>query len=182
MLHNKKVLWTISLFIVFLLLPVTLYIAQTKQVTTQHASFLSGNNTNLIYFYPSEDTVSGNQPLIVNVRTVTRESINAIQANIHYPAQLLHVTNITYDGSSFDIQAEEKRMPGLIKIARGVINPVSGDNLIATITFTPIAINSSIASLSFTNGTAVVDSTRSQNILEKTATAVYNLVPSQTSP
>lgn len=166
------------LFIVLLLaIPITVILVnhttRVEQQMTERSPFIQ----NTLYLSPASKILLSGSEFTVALRVRTNRDINALQANLLYPNDTLTIIGITYTNSPFDIQAEETNLPGVLRIARGVIKPVIGDNLIATITFQVKEISSSShAKITFGKGTAVVESTNSTDILKTPQNSDYFLL------
>jgi chitodextrinase len=90
--------------------------------------------------------------------------VNSIQANMTYPAGLLDFVSIDATGSSFSIEAEAFQSSGVIRVARGNTTAVTGDRLVANITFRT-RTTTGAAAVSFTSGTALVNASTNVDIL-----------------
>lgn len=102
---------------------------------------------------------------------------NAIQANIAYPAKQLTLISQDYSLSAFPIDAQSKTENGKIMIARGRIGRLSGDQLVATLTF-KAGPNTATVDLAFIKGTALVSASDNHNLitsLSMTGGAVYKI-------
>lgn len=131
-----------------------------------------------LYLSPASATVNVGSNFSVAVRVNTGgDAVNAVQANLSYPASLLDFVSISGAGSAFEIQAESSGGNGQIRIGRGTVQPVSGDALVATITLKGKA--SGTATVSFNGDSAVVRSSDSANILSSTQSGTYTV---QTPP
>lgn len=85
------------------------------------------------------------------------EPVNAVQANFTYPASSLQYDSIS-NSSAFGVVAQNSGGSGSVSIARGTISPVSGQQLVASVTFTALASSGS-AALAIAAGSEVVSST-----------------------
>ena len=127
---------------------------------------------------PSSQKLTQNSDFVVTVTLDTAgKSVNAVQANISYPADKFSYVGTDSSTSSFAIQAEESQQPGSIRIARGSTSAVSGSQVVVTkLTFKPVA-SSRKSTISFGSGTAVVSSTTNTNILSNTISGQYSINP-----
>ena len=117
-----------------------------------------------MYFSPGAATISQGSTFSVSIRTNTSgASVNAVQANLSYPADKLTYLGTSTGGSAFEIQAESSGGSGSIKIGRGSVSAKSGDLLIAVVTFSAIPSSGS-ATISFSSGSAVVSSSTNVDI------------------
>jgi plastocyanin len=124
---------------------------------------------------PSSKTVAQGTTFKVQVWADTYgHKVNAVQANIAYPADKLQYVSDDTTNSSFTINAQHSVSSGAIYIARGNIEPVTGRALVATITFKSLA-SSGQAQVGFMNGSVIADSTTNTNVLGTTNNAIYTL-------
>lgn len=140
-----------------------------------------------LYLSPASSTVSQGGSFSVGVRVNTGGAkVNAVQAYLSYPADKLDFVSVA-GGGSFSIQAENSGGGGAVKIVRGVdpaVGSVSGDNLVATVTFRA-RLSSGSAAVSFTSASKVV-STSNKNILSGKSGGTYSFraapKPDKTAP
>lgn len=95
------------------------------------------------------------------------EPVNAVQANFTYPASSLQYDSIS-NSSAFGVVAQNSGGSGSVSIARGTISPVTGQQLVASVTFTALASSGS-AALAIAAGSEVVSSTPPNNIVNGTS-------------
>lgn len=127
-----------------------------------------------LYLAPASSTVNQESYLSVAIRVNTGgDKVNAVQANLSYPADKLDYISTSSSGSAFDVEAESSGGGGSVKIARGKVGTVTGDQLVATITF-KAKLSSGSAIISFTAGSAVVRSSDSKDILSGKSGGTYN--------
>src|SRR4051812_21269060 len=89
-----------------------------------------------LFLGPPNQTVGKGETFTVSVRMNSGdEPVNSVQAVLSFPSDKLKAVSIDSSASSFGIKAEEKIGKGMIKIVRGTIKPVSGDQLVSSITF-----------------------------------------------
>jgi hypothetical protein len=124
-----------------------------------------------IYLTPDTRTLASGTTFTVDVREDSGgSSVNAVQANLSYPSNLLDFVSINTTNSAFTTEAETCPGPdctitaGSIRIARGTTSSLTGDRLLATITFRSKTTGGT-ANVVFTNGTALVSSSSNQNLL-----------------
>ncbi len=82
--------------------------------------------------------------------------VNAVQANLTYPAAQLDYVSVT-SSSVFPIDAQSSGGGGNVNIARGAITPVSGNQLVATVRF-KAKVASGTAAINFAGGSGVASS------------------------
>ena len=71
--------------------------------------------------------------------------INAVQADLSYPASKLQYVGFSASGSAFEIGATSGGGDGSASLARGTISTVSGSGLVGTVTFKALAGSGSAA-------------------------------------
>lgn len=120
-------------------------------------SFAAPPATPSIYLTPSTQTLAANTNFTVEVRASSgAAAVNAVQANLSYPAALLDLVSIDTTSSAFSVEAEQIGENGTIRIARGHTTPLTGDVRIANITFRT-KTSGGTATVNFTNGTVLVE-------------------------
>lgn len=88
-------------------------------------------------------------------------AVNAVQANLTYPANQLDYVSVT-SSAAFPVDAQSTGGGGTVSIARGAITPVNGSQLVATVRFKAkvstgtAAINFASTSGVASNGTAIL--------------------------
>jgi hypothetical protein len=118
-----------------------------------------------IYLNPSSVVIGPNGTITVDVReNSSTTTVNAVQANFTYPTSLLTFTSIDATTSAFSVQAENTGSAGTVKIGRGTTTPVTGDQLVARVTFQASATGGA-ANMAFISGTSLVNSTTNTDIL-----------------
>jgi hypothetical protein len=100
--------------------------------------------------------------------------VNAVQANLAYPADKLDFVSIDNTGSPFTVDAQSVGANGTIMIARGVFGNVSGSQLVAHIQFKAKNVNSK-ATVTFTSGSQLIASTNNVDILQTTSLGRYSI-------
>jgi hypothetical protein len=110
--------------------------------------------TSKLYLQPAPGSYASGAQIRVAVRlTDDVDPVNAVQANLAYPQNRLQFSSIDSAGSSFDIAAPSKGGNGTVEIARGALQPVKGNALVATVVFKVLAAGT--ADLEFAQGSAV---------------------------
>jgi hypothetical protein len=100
-----------------------------------------------IYLTANHATVSSGGSLIVAVyMNGGGNPINAVEADLNYPASKLQYVGLNYGGGAFNISTPgDGGGNGAVSIQNGAINPVSGSGLIATVTFRALVGSGSAA-------------------------------------
>jgi chitodextrinase len=123
--------------------------------------------TTSLTLVPSASTVNVGSNFTVAVRVNSgTDTVNAIQANLTYDSTKIQYVSVNETGSAFGLVAETTNNPGSLLIGRAVAGgglPVSGDNLVTTVTFKSIATGS--VPISFGTGSLVARSTDNINVL-----------------
>ncbi len=140
-------------------------------ITTVSPVYAAGTTLQLS---PASATVAPNSDFTVEVRINTgTESINAVQANFSYPANMVEFVRVSGTNSAFEIGAPSSGGNGRVSIARAQLGGVSSnDALVATVTFRVIA-GSGSAAMVFTDGTEALSNTDSRNVLTGTSGGTY---------
>ncbi len=135
-----------------------------------------------IYLTQPPSAVFVGQDTTVELReTSNAEQINAVQANITYPVANLQFVGIDDTGSAFGVSAQKSGNNGLIVVARGNTTPLTGDKLVAKLTFKPITAGS--VTIAVEGGTsALVSHATNQNIIDSVGSLTGQIYASQTSP
>lgn len=121
---------------------------------------------------PSSGNYSSGNVFNTEVRVESDQAVNAVQANLKYSSNL-QVVGISYAGSAYEIEAQSTYGNGQIRIARGTFNTVTGDNLLATITFKSMPPTN--ASVVFNSDSALVRANDGVNILGYKQNAYYKI-------
>ncbi len=127
-----------------------------------------------LYLSPGSTSVNGGSTFSVSVRASTGGTkVNAVQANLTYPADKLDFLGIGTGGTSFEITAEGSGGSGSVKIGRGTISAKSGDLLVATVSFRAKPSSGS-ATVGFAGGSTVVSSSTNQSIYSGGSGGTYS--------
>lgn len=116
-----------------------------------------------LYLSPASGSVSKGSILTVNVRENSgNEPVNSVQANLSYPANLLDFVSVS-SSSAWSVVAENAGGGGSVRIARGALPAVSGDQLVASVRF-KAKTDSGTASINFAPGSAVVSANSNTDV------------------
>jgi hypothetical protein len=132
-----------------------------------------------LYIDPASGTWVMGSRVVVGVRLKSGSPINAVQANLSYSSAALNFDSISGTGSAFPVAGQGSGGNGIVTIARGTSggnSPVSGDALVANVTFV-VRGDSGSASVTFGSGSAALTATGSSNILSGSIGGTYALVP-----
>jgi hypothetical protein len=135
-----------------------------------------------MYLTPSSATVAIGNTLNVNIYEDSgTQDVNAAKADLTYNASVLQYVSVT-SSSAFSINASTSGGNGSVSIDRGAIPPVTGPQLVATVTFTAKA--GGTGAVNFAASSKVLANSGSQanqNILTSTTGGTYT-VPSPPPP
>lgn len=152
--------------------------------TKLYSNILYAQNTPqkiALYLTPGSLSYTPGTTFTVPVKLDTGTTgINAIQADITYPANLLAVESIDDSGSAFALSVTKTALNGDISIIRGSFTPVKGNNLlIANINFKALA--SGIAPLEFKESSAAVNGP-TDSLTDSPGVTLTLSYPASTSP
>jgi chitodextrinase len=108
--------------------------------------------------------------------------VNAVQANLTYPASSLTLTSISTTNTAFPLEAQSTGGSGTITMARAINGgtaPLTGQQLVATLNFTSNMTTGS-ATVAFAAGSAVVSSVDNTALVLTTQSGTYS--PDTTAP
>jgi hypothetical protein len=155
-----------------------LFIAATPLLLTSSVFAASAS----MYLSPSSGTVAiGSTISLAVYEDSGTQDVNAARANLTYNASVLDFVSVT-SSPAFSIDASTSGGNGTVNIERGALPAVTGNQLIATITFSGKAGGS--AAVNFTGSSSVLAASgaqANQNILTGTTGGSYT-VPSPPPP
>jgi preprotein translocase subunit SecG len=127
-----------------------------------------------LYLTPSSGTFAVGDSFTADIRVNTLgQPVNAVQANLVYPADKFQAVSTDYTGSVFTIQAAESLGSGTVQIARGNVEAINApDALLAKVTFRTLSTGRKVK-ISFGSGSAIVRSTDNVNILSRMTSGSY---------
>ena len=116
---------------------------------------------------PSSQSVNIGDLVTMQVReNSSTDTVNAVQANLTFDATRLQYVSVDETGSAFGLVVASTAGSGTLSIARGTSGgapPVSGDNLVTTVTFRALTAGS--VPIAIAAGSVVVRSTDNVDIL-----------------
>jgi hypothetical protein len=133
-----------------------------------------------LYLQPGSGTYAVGETIGLDVRLKTDgKNVNAVQADLDYPARNLRYVSIEADGSAFSIEAEASGGNGRVSIARGSTTGVVGDVFVAKVWFEVLGVqgnkkNNSIT-VSFADTSMAVSSADNQDILKVKQSGQYTI-------
>lgn len=125
----------------------------------------------VIALSPESTAVTPNAIFKVRVLVSSNAPINVAQTTISFPTSKVSLVSIDTVESAFGIKAQENVAGGVITIARATQTPVSGTNVLAELSFRPIA---GPIPLTLSNG-QVVSSANNQNLNLTYRNAIYSI-------
>lgn len=143
----------------------------------------AGSLTARLYIEPMQGAFTKSQEIPAQIRVRTNYTnptatitVNAVQAEVKFDATKLQVVRVDATTSAFAIEAERTIAPDRVVLARGNIQPVSGDALVATIVFKaqPKTLGEVLPFINIVNSAAVSDVTNT-DILQSAGSATYNI-------
>ena len=150
----------------------------TSASTTVTVNPLSAPQPPTVYLKPGSQAYSLGSTITLEVRENSgTTAVNAVQANFSYPTDKLTFVSIDATTSAFTTEAQSTGGNGQVALGRGIIGTLTGDQLIAKVTFTVNSV-AGTASLPFTNGTMLINSSTNSNILPSlsaTGSGTYTL-------
>jgi hypothetical protein len=133
-----------------------------------------GGTSAILYLSPSSMTVSPGQTFTVDVHVATNaDAVDALKADIAYPASMLQYVGTSVNSQTWGTTASSTESGGVVDIEVGSSTPVSGDAVLATLTFAAVAPGD--ASLSLVPSSATADATTNTEILGNTSDGVYTI-------
>ena len=136
------------------------------------------SGTATLYLSPASGSVANGTQITVGVHMKTSTPVNSVQANLTYQTSNLTFDSISGDNSAFPLSAQSTGGNGTVTIVRATSGggaPVTGDVLVANVVFTAKA-GSGTASIDFGDGSAVLTSADSKNILASPTGGAYSLI------
>ena len=135
--------------------------------------------------YPQTGTFGSEQEFEINLKIDSAgETINAAQAKLNFPANIIEIKNISKDGSIFNFwlgEPEFSNTDGTIEFIAGTTNGVSGSSLqVLKITFKAKGIGSS--DISFIDSSITAADGSGTNILSKSNGASFIISSTSTIP
>ncbi|HSW79972.1 MAG TPA: Ig-like domain-containing protein [Candidatus Saccharimonadales bacterium] len=160
--------------VVFMLTGAAILASKAPNIAIHAAS------SDYMYLSPSSGSHSAGSTFTVQIKENSyTDTVNAVQADLTYPTAKLQFVSTSLSGTAFGVTASNTGGSGNISIALGTIAAVSGDKLVATVTFKALA--SGTANVTFKNSSAVLSSTTNQNVAVAFNGGTYT-IPGTTTP
>jgi hypothetical protein len=134
-----------------------------------------------LFINPAAPSVTSGQNVTIDIRENSGAvQVNAVQANLSYDPTKLQYVGVDGTGADFTLNAITDAGNGSLNLTRSVSGgeaPLTGDKLIAHVTFKAIA-GSGVASISFATGSAIADTNGEDALKQSTGSNVtINAVP-----
>lgn len=145
----------------------------------------SAQGTNSMYVTPASGTYAVGANYTLSVRINTTDQVNAVTADLTYSSNLQFVS-IDGSGSAFAIDASSSGGSGTVSINRATITPVSGDQLVAKVTFK--ALSAGNGTVTVANSSQALSSSTNTNVIAARNGGAYTLqgastpTPTPTTP
>lgn len=137
--------------VAYLVFRVTQASGATMSLVPDAASIMPGSNLSILINLDSAGLAEG-------------ESINAVQANLSFPADHLEFVSVDTTGSAFEIPVQTANSEGGVRIARGTLYPVTGNVQVAKVNFKVKDLLGSLP-IGFGTGSLVVRASDNHNVL-----------------
>lgn len=108
-----------------------------------------------LYLTPSVGSYTPNATFTVAIRTSTPQAINAVQANLVYPASRLEFVSLSMAGGAFSTTVENTGGGGEVRAAVASMgSSVTGDALVATVTFRALSAGPAVVTFAASSAMA----------------------------
>ena len=160
--HSHKLFWSIPVIVLFGLgmLSSTAFVQEDKTI---------------LAIYPEGGTFLNGQNFEVNVHVVTPKSINAIAAQVAFPADKFQVVRVSQGDSILKlwiIDPQASNEEGVVRFAGGLPNPgFRGDGNVITILFH--ARGTGWGSVGFSGASVLANDGKGTNVLEGTRAGAF---------
>jgi hypothetical protein len=147
----------------------------------QHGGgFTHAAGSDTMYLSPSGGTHKVGTTFSVAIRENSNsDSVNAVEADLTYSTSKLQFVSTSLSGTAFGITASNTGGGGSISVSLGSVSAVTGDKLIATVTFKALAAGSGTVSVS--SGSQVLSSTTNTNIVSNLTGGAYTIQSATTT-
>jgi hypothetical protein len=134
------------------------------------------SNQAILYVSPASLKVSSGNTLAIEIwMDAKSQPVNAVQANLSYPADKFDFSSVDNSGSAFEVAAQSDGGNGSIKIARGHVGSLSGKQLVTRVNLVAKSgTGKGNATINFTSGSVIVRSTDNVNVLSGTTGGRYS--------
>lgn len=128
-----------------------------------------------LYLSPASGSVTNGNTVVVTIRENSyTDAVNTVQANLTYPTNRLSFQSIDTSASNFTTTVQSNGGSGTVQVGVGLLgNSLTGDQLVATMTFTAISAGS--ASIQFDTGSGIARASDSTDICQQKKGATYTI-------
>lgn len=128
-----------------------------------------------LYITPATGSYTNGSTVTITIRENSGSTqVNAVQANLSYPTARLQFQSISTSSSAFTTTLQNTGGSGTVQIGVGILgSSVTGDAIVATVTFT--AIGAGAAAVQFTAGSGIAATSDSSDICKKRTGANYTI-------
>lgn len=128
-----------------------------------------------LYLAPASGSYSNGATVTVTIKENSYSTlVNAVQANLTYPAGQLQFQSINTATSAFTSTLQSNGGGGSVQIGMGILSgSVTGDAIVAVVTFT--VIGTGTAPITFTAGSGIAQTSDSTDICKKKTGSSYTL-------
>lgn len=143
-------------------------------------------NAASLYFMPQEVSLNRGQEVVLDLKVNTNDNyINASQASVKFPVDILKFEGLDKSGSLFNFWLEDPAVSetdtGMVKFSAGTPKGFSGSSLqIVKLRFT--AVGSGVAEIGITDALVTANDGKGTNVLSETKGAVVNVGVKSTFP
>lgn len=139
----------------------------------------SAQSADSIYVTPASGSYPVGTSFTVSVRENTSTQVNAVQADLSYSSNIQFVS-IDASGSAFGIDASSTGGGGVVSMSRGTIVPVSGDKLVAKVTFK--VVSGGTATISMQDSSVVLSSSTNTDVIKSRKGSSFDAQQGGTAP
>jgi Bacterial Ig domain len=132
-----------------------------------------------MYLSPSSGTHTVGSTFSVAIRENSNtDQVNTVEADLTYPTSKLQYISTSLSGTAFGITAVKTGGSGSTSTQLGTMSSVTGDKLVATVTFKVLASGS--GSVTFASSSQVLSSSTNSNVLGSMTGGSYTLQAAST--
>lgn len=126
-----------------------------------------------LHITPSGGTYTSSDTVTINIyENSLNVPVNAVQANLSYPAGILQFQAIDTSASLFTSTAQSSGGGGTVQVGVGILSSsLTGNQLVATVTFS--VIGTGTVPIVFTSGSAVIRASDSTDVLQQKSGANF---------
>jgi chitodextrinase len=128
----------------------------------------------VLYLAPASSTTALGSTFTVTVHENSgSDAVNAVEADLTYPTNLLQFVSSDGSTSPFTVQAANTGGNGTVTLSRGNQTALTGDQVVAVLTFKTLAVGQ--ASIAFASSSALVRASDQTNVLVTTTPGIYTV-------